>query len=214
MQRNILRSSDVTSIYLIYSENYSRKRLSTRISFLDTKECYLASDIPNLFKKPKKNQEAEIVAYTEDGVYKANVKIKDCVMSGNEILYITQLPSTWNYLQLRQSSRKKVEADFCIDFNDGYKINSQIYDISLGGISFYASEPILDVYTKVSGVISFELPSNSYVDIASLPIKVETRFSRWHKNRNNINDQRYVYKFLNMPPELQSDLKKYLIRLL
>ena len=215
MKTNILRNTKITSVYLFYIENYTKTKLKATIRFLDTKECYLATEIPlDLnFKKPKSKQPAEIIAYTEDGVYKAKVKIMDCNISCNELLYITELPSKWDYSQLRQSSRKEVRGDLNITFNDGYEINAQTYDISLGGISFYAEEPIKELYTKINGVLTLELPSNSYADINSLNIKTETRFSRIHRNKDDENDKRYVYKFIGISDEDLKRLKDYIIRL-
>lgn len=214
MQTNILKSSDVTSIYLIYTENYVRKKYSARVRFLDTKECYLSTEIPANFTKPKKKQDAEVVAYTEDGVYKAQVKIMDTTYSGQELMYITELPAQWKYTQLRQSTRKKVSAPFKMTFNDGYSLEAEIYDISLGGISFYLDSDISDLYKKLNGIIKIELPSNSYANINTTIIKTEVRFLRMHTNKNNPNDSRFVYKFLGLTDNNYMDLKNYLIRLL
>ena len=214
MQTNILKSSDVTSIYLIYTENYSRKKYSARIRFLDTKECYLSTDVPANFTKPKKKQDAEIVAYTEDGVYRAQVKIMETTYNGMELMFITELPSNWKYTQLRQSTRKKVKGDVKITFNDGYSITAETYDISLGGASFYMETEIPDLYKKISGIITVDLPSNSYANINSTVIKTEAKFLRMHSNKNNTGDSRYVFKFLGLSDSNYMQLKNYLIRLM
>lgn len=214
MQTNILKSSDVNSIFLVYTEKYSRKKFQATLRFLDTKECYLSTAVPIGFEKPKRKQDAEIVAYTEDGVYKTSVKIMDTSYNNQEVMFITQLPSEWKYTQMRQSTRKKVKAPLKISFNDNFTINAETYDISLGGASFYTESEIPELYKKIPGIIKIELPSNSYVDISSTNIFAETKFLRMHNNKKKPDDKRYVYSFINLDDAQYLSLKNYIIRLL
>lgn len=213
MRNNILRNSDVVSVYLFYEEKDCKTKLKAAIRFLDTKECYLATEMPMQFVKPKRKQPAEVIAYTEDGVYRSSVKIVDCNVTGHELLFTTELPSQWNYTQLRRSSRKQISADFTIAFNDGYQIKATTYDISLDGISFYADEPIKDLYTKITGILTMNLPSNSYVDVGGLNIKTEAKFLRMSKNKEKLEDKRYVFKMIGLSEESSRQLKNYLLRL-
>lgn len=215
MEKNILRANDVTSIYLCYIEDFQKRKLSVKIRFLDTKECYLATDdIPVNYNKPKRKLPAQIVAYTEDGIYRADVKIIDANISGTGVMYITERPSKWEYKQLRSGTRKKVEIPFCIKFSDGYEINAKTYDIAIGGLSFYPEQPIPDLYQKFSGTLSMEIPDNSNMNINSININVETKFVREHKDKNNPLDKRLVFKFIGLNQQDTISLKTYLINLL
>ena len=215
MQQNILRNAGVTKIFLIYVENGSRKKMEVSLKFMDDKQCYFSTSIVGVFEKPKKKIDAELKVYTVDGVYATNVKLLDSNFSLNEIMFEVSAPKTWNYVQLRSSTRKNVELPLTIKFNDGFVIQAQSYDLSLGGISFFSKEEINSIYKKISGILSFELPKSTIINFPDGKLITETKFVREVKDIEYHYDEKlYVFKFMSVSPENREILKNFLIQLL
>lgn len=214
MQQNILKDSNITKIYLIYVENGSRKRISVSLRFMDNKECYFASSTIVNFQKPKKKIDAELNVYTSDGVYKTKVKLLDSNVSLRDIMFEVSVPKTWDYMQLRKSSRKIVELPLVIQFNDGYTLEAKSYDLSLGGISFFSKEEINSIYKKISGILSFELPKNTIINFPDGKLTTEAKFVREVKDIEfHFDEKLYIFKFLSVSPEDSEILKNFLIKL-
>ena len=209
MQQNILRNSNLSSIYLIYQDTVKQKHL-VQLRFIDTKECYLSTVLPTNFTKPKTKTNAELVAYTEDGVYKTQVKINDISFSFNEIIYIVDAPKNWKFIQLRNSTRKECSLPFVLKFNDGYELNGVSYDLSTGGISFTTPEPLQSIYTKINGNITFSLkePDENAEENNTLTLSV--KFLRMLDMKYS-KDNCYVYKFLNISKTDIDKIKTFLI---
>ncbi len=213
MQKNILRKSDVSTIYLVFTDGM-RKKQEVSLRFMDDKECYLSMPASQQFVKPKKKMAANLIAYTVDGVYTADVKIMDTMQSTNEIMYIVNIPKGWKYTQLRASTRKEVHIPFSIKFNDGYEIKGETENLSLGGIAFYYQDTIPSMYQKLNGVLTFKLPDNVILNFEHGELNVETKFLRSIRSEEYMRDDIcYVYKFLSMSHEDINVLKSFLIYL-
>lgn len=214
MQQNILRDASVTKIFLIYVENGSRKKMEVSLRFMDNKQCYFSTSTINLFQKPKKKLDAELKVYTIDGVYTTKVKLLDSNVSLKEIMFEVSVPKTWDYVQLRSSTRKNIELPLTIKFNDGFEIQAQSYDLSLGGISFFSKEEINSIYKKISGILSFELPKNTIINFPDGKMTTEAKFVREVRDMEDHFDEKlYIFKFMSVSLEDKEVLKSFLIRL-
>ena len=214
MQHNILRDSNITKIYLIYIHNGARKKETVTLRFMDNKECYFAAPTPVKFDKPKKKIPAELNVFTPDGVYKTKITLLDTNMSLQEILYEVSIPKTWDFIQLRASSRKLVELPVSIKFNDGFTINTTTYDLSLGGISYYTKDSLSSIYKKISGILTLELPKETLINFPDGRMTVETKFVREKSgDEEHFGEQLVIFKFIGVTPDDEMILKNFLIKL-
>ncbi len=215
MQHNILRDTEVTKIYLVYLDSNSVKRKeSVKLRFMDNKECYFAGVMPVNFVKPKKKTSAELIVYTEDGVYKSNVVIKESNLSLRDIIYTVSIPQKWDFIQYRNSSRKKVQLPLVIKFKDDFIITAQTEDLSLGGISFFSNQNVSSIYKKISGILTLEFPQDLIINFPDSRLVVETKFVREKLNvENHYGEVLYVYKFLSLNSDEQMILKNFLMKL-
>ncbi len=214
MQHNILKDSNITKIFLIYVNNGSRKKETVKLRFMDNKECYFVAPTPVKFEKPKKKIPAELNVYTSDGVYKTKVTLIDTNMSLREVLYEVSIPKSWDFIQLRASSRKLIELPVSIKFNDGYSINATTYDLSLGGISFFSKESISSIYKKISGILTLELPKDTLINFPDGKMTVETKFVREKFDiENHFGEQLVIFKFIGMLPDDEMILKNFMLKL-
>ena len=214
MQQNILKNSDITKIYLTYINNGLRKKESVKLRFMDDKQCYFSIATPAEFVKPKRKAPAELQVYTPDGVYKTSVIIVDTNVGICEILFEVTKPKTWNYVQVRNSSRKLVELPVTIAFNDGFKIEATTYDLALNGVSFFYKEEISSIYKKINGILVLKLPSDTLINFANGALTVETKFVREKGNVEGLfNEKLYVFKFIGISMEDEAVLRNFLIKL-
>lgn len=214
MQHNILRESNITKIYLIYVNNGAKKREAVKLRFMDNKECYFTASVPIKFEKPKKKIPAELNVFTPDGVYKTKVTLLDTNVSLRELFYEVSIPKTWDFIQLRKSTRKLVELPVSIKFNDGYTIETTTYDLSLGGISFFTKEPISSIYKKISGILTLELPKETFINFPNGKLMVETKFVREKSNiEERFGEQLVIFRFIGLTPDDEMVLKNFLLKL-
>lgn len=211
MQQNILRESNVTKIYLIYTDNGMRKRLPVKLRFMDHKECYFATPITIDFRKPKRKIQAELKVYTIDGIYKSQIVLLDTNMAQNEVMYEVSIPSKWDFVQLRSSTRKEIELPLKIAFNDGFVIETTTQDLSLGGVSFITKQPISGIYKRISGILTLELPKNTIINFPDGILNVETKFVR--ESSESYDGTLYSFKFLGLKPEDEEILKNFLLHI-
>ena len=88
MQKNILKTSDVTKIYLNFTDGKNhRRREEVKLRYIDNKSCYFVGPTIINFTKPKWRAKTDIIVYTPDGVYSANVIIRETNFSLNNIFY-------------------------------------------------------------------------------------------------------------------------------
>lgn len=215
MQQNILRSSNITKIYLIYvNPQNARKREMVTLRFMDKKECYFVGKyIPN-FVKPKKKTPAEIQVFTPDGVYKTNINIFDSNVSLDEVLYIVSIPQKWDFIQLRKSTRKEVALPFSIKFNDGFEINGNTYDLATGGISFWTKERLSSIYQKISCILTLKLPDNTIINFAEGQLTTEAKFVREKEDLDyHPGEKLYIFRFVTLSLDDEMVLKNFLIKL-
>ncbi len=214
MQHNILRDSNITKIYLIYVENGSKKRFQVSLRFIDQKECYFATSTPVGFSKPKRKTPAEIKVYTQDGIYETEVSLLESQTSLREVLFEVSIPKNWKFTQLRQSSRKLVSLPFSIKYNDGFVIENQTYDLSLGGISFLSDKPIQSIYKKISCIVTIEMPKENIINFPDGKLVAEAKYCREIFDVEQFDEKTfYAFKFVNLSAEDAEILKSYLLRL-
>lgn len=214
MQHNILRDSNITKIYLIYVHNGAKKKETVKLRFMDNKECYFAAPTPVQFDKPKKKIPAELNVFTSDGIYKTKITLLDTNVSLQEILYEVSIPKIWDFIQLRNSSRKLVALPVNIKFNDGFTINATTYDLSLGGISYYTKDSLSSIYKKISGILTLELPKETLINFPDGKMTVETKFVREKPgDEEHFGEQLVIFKFIGVTPENEMILKNFLIKL-
>ncbi len=214
MQQNILQDSNITKIYLIYIINGSKKRENVKLRFMDNRECYFAAPVSSNFNKPKKKTPAELHVFTTDGVYKTNVSLIDSNVSMREVMYEVSLPKSWNFIQLRNSTRKQVELPVNIKFNDGFEINATSYDLSLSGVSFFYKPPITSIYKKITGILTLKLPDDTLFNFPHGAMTVETKLVREKEDvEGHFGETFYIYRFMNVSYDDEDILKTFLIRL-
>ncbi len=214
MQQNILRDSNVTKIYLLYEEKGLKKRVSLKLRFMDSRECYFAGSMPANFEKPKRKTPADLYVYTVDGVYNSKVSILNANVSMRDVLYEVTIPKKWDFIQLRRSTRKQVALPVSIKFNDGFELNETSFDLSLGGVSFFSRTQIPSIYKKISGVLSLQLPSDTLINFADGQMTVEAKFVREKEDiEGRFGEVLYIYKFMNVSPEDEDILRMFLIKI-
>lgn len=215
MQQNILRETNITKIYLIYTNsNGIKKKDAVKLSFMDSKECYFATNTSVNFVKPKKKTTAELNVYTTDGVYKTKVTILDTNLSLREVIYNVSIPKTWDFIQLRSSTRKLIKLPVKIKFNDGFEIQASTYDLSMGGVSFFSDQSFSSIYKKISGILTLHLPKTEIINFPDGELIVETKFVREKSEiEDHFGETLYIFKFVNIPKENELILKNFLMKI-
>ena len=98
MQQNILRSSNVTKIYFVFTDGKGIERKeNVTIKYMDKKNCYFVGKSINSFSKPKWRTKAKIIIYTPEGVYHTEEIIHDVTFSFQEMLYKVDVPKIWHF---------------------------------------------------------------------------------------------------------------------
>ena len=214
-QQNILRDGGVVKIMLSYMVSGIKKKQQVKLRFMDKKEAFFSA--PNTsFIKPKNKSNIEIACYTPDGVYRSNVTLLDTIQSMNEILFSVSIPYIWKLSQMRASSRKKADLPITIKFNDGFEVQATSSDVSLGGVSFYTSQPVPSIYKQLTGILSLSLPKETVINFPEGKMKCEARYQREKEGNDFFGldpTTMYVFKFLTMTNDDIMVLKNYLLRL-
>lgn len=213
MERNILKESEVTKIYLSYQENGIKKRHLVSLRFMDLKDCYFATPMPQNFKKPKNKTPIEIVVYTTDGVYTTHVSLIESNISMSDVLFSVTIPKSWDFKQWRQSTRKRISINFSLKYNDGFEIVGTTYDISIGGISFITDQRISSVYEKMTCIASIQTPDNLIINFPDKKLVTEAKFVRKKENFGEYGSDGtlYAFKFIQLSGEEESILKGFLL---
>lgn len=216
MQSNILKQSDVTTIQFQYVENGLRKRYKVRLRFMDTKECFFSTSMPGNFQKPKKKTPVEIKVFTPDGVYKTQVSIIDSTVSLGDVLFNVTIPANWSFIQMRQSTRKNVMLPMNIKFNDGYEINTETNDISMGGVSYLTREKMSSIYEKLNCIITIKMPDDLIINFPDKKLVAEAKFMRskehageYGSDGNNV----VAFRFITLSAEQKEILKMFIMGL-
>ncbi len=214
MEKNILETIIISKIHIVCTVNNIKKKYPVKFRYQDSKLSFFAGELPTNFVKPKKKIPAEIVVYTPNGVYKSDTVLMDCNMTFNEMLYTVKTCTRWDFIQLRRSTRKMTELPLTLKFNDGFEIKTTSYDLSLGGISFFSSTKISSIYTKISGILTIEMPKEVSYEYPDGKIVVEAKYVRALEEINgHFGETLYMWKFMNLPAELEENLKYFLIKL-
>jgi c-di-GMP-binding flagellar brake protein YcgR len=209
MNGNILRHGDITKMYLIYiTPQTLKKKVEVKLRFSEKEEIYLTSSIPVNFTKPKERSSAEIIVYTTDGVYKTDVQLFDANIVLNDVMYKLKTPKSWNYIQLRNSSRKRIPLNGTLKYNDGKEITFETYDVALGGVSFYMNAQIQNIYQQLPGTVTINLPKEA----SGAKIETEGRIIRSKFGEEEYLGQVfYVIRFASLTNEQIILLKQFLM---
>jgi hypothetical protein len=209
MNGNVLKQGDITKMYLFYiTPSNLKKKVEVKLRFSEKEEIYLTSSIPANFVKPKERSAAELVVYAADGVYKTDAQILDANIVLNDVMYKLKAPKTWNYVQLRNSSRKKIALSGNLAFNDGNVIEFETFDVALGGISFYTRTSIHNIYQQLPGKVTINLPKEA----SGAKIETEGRIIRSKFGEDDYQGQMfYVIRFSLLTDEQIATLKQFLM---
>lgn len=215
MQNNILRNSEITKIYLIYTNaNGLKRKENVTLRYMGDKECYFVGTLPINFVKPKQRSQIEIIVYTVDGMYKSTVKIFDANMNMNEVIYQCELPKVWNFTQLRQGSRKGTELNGILKFNDGETVEFTTSNLSVGGFSFYSEKSISTIYQRFACICELEFPKELLINFPDRKLITEAKFVR---NQDGADEEYgktlYGLKFVKLTNDELMILKNYLLGL-
>ena len=218
MQENILRSSNVTKIFIEFSDgkNYKRKE-SVTVKYVDNKSCYFSGPVPSAhFTKPKWRTKANIIVYTPEGVYKTTVIIRDVDFSLNNVLYRLDLPKKWDFKQLRSGSRKKIKLPLVIVFNDGLTIEAETFDLSVGGFSFVGEHNFSTLHTRFASNCKIVFPKDLIMNFPDQTLEKECIYVRKKAivdDYEHIGQNLYCFKFLKLSPDETMVLKNFLLKL-
>ena len=215
MQTNILRGSNITKIYLIYTNSKKfKKRENVKLRYMGDKECYFSGAVPVGFEKPKRKSPVELIVYTSDGIYKTTVKILDSNLHMNEVMYQLEIPKTWSFSQLRSGSRRVVALPGCLKFNDGTEISFETADLSIGGFSFTTKEKISSIYQRFACTCTLEFPKELIINFPDCKLVAEAKFVRSRELiENSIEKTFFALKFVNLADDTKMILKNYLLSL-
>lgn len=218
MQENILRNSNVTKLYIEFPDgkNYKRKEL-VAVKYIDNKSCYFSGPTPtSQFTKPKWRTKANIIVYTPDGVYKTTVIIRDVDFSLNGVLYQLDLPKNWEFKQLRAGSRKKVKLPLTIKFNDGLTIETETFDLSIGGFSFFGEHNFSTLHTRFAANCKIIFPNDLIMNFPDKTLEKDCLYVRKKvitDDFERMNQNLYCFKFLKLTPDETMILKNFLLKL-
>lgn len=217
MQQNILKTSNVSKIYLVFidGKNYRRKE-EVKVRYMDNKSCYFVGPTVINFAKPKWRAKTDIIVYTPDGVYSANVIIRDTDFSLSNIFYKVDIPKTWKFTQLRAGSRKKVNLPIKIKFNDGLEIEGETHDLSIGGFSFISNQNLSTVHTRFNCNCQIQFPQDATINFPDGLLKTDAKYVRSKTIVDSYELEGYKYlcfKFVNLSPDYTMILKHFLLKI-
>ena len=162
MPSKIFEINEIKDAYIKYAVDSRRYILKVQLQYQDEKKILLETK-NNLKTVVPKNTTVTIIIHTTSGVFNATVKVLDIQYSINTLTYVVSSPSNWKYIQLRTSTRTKVNIPIKITFNDNFNINEVTYDISLNGVSFYSQTKLNDVYKKITGSVTLQLSDGNLI---------------------------------------------------
>ncbi len=179
MQNNILKQSNVTKIFIKFSDgkNHTHKE-SVKLRYMDSKCCYFAGELIANFTKPRWRAKADIIVYTPEGVYSATVIIRETEFSLKNIMYKLDIPKTWKFKQLRSGTRKVVKLPLKLKFNDGIEIEGVTYDLSVGGFSFTSNHILSTVQTSFACSLSMEFPKDAIINFPDGILETSAKYVR------------------------------------
>ena len=217
MQENILKTSNVTKIFLNYVDGgkFNRKE-EVKLRYMDSKHCYFIGSIPRGFNKPKWRAKADVVVYTPDGIYTATVIIRDSEYSLNNIFYKVDIPKSWKFTQLRSGSRKQVELPLVLKFNDGLEIEAKTFDLAVGGFSFIGAQELSTVHTRFACNCQIQFPKDLILNFPDGLLQTDAKYVRQKaiKEGYNVDENKLLcFKFLNLSPDNMMILKNYLMKI-
>lgn len=217
MQQNILKASNVTKIFLKFTDGKNHKRKeAVKLRYMDNKSCYFAGQTVINFAKPRWRAKAEIIVYTPDGIYSSIVIIKEADFSLNNIMYKLDIPKTWKFTQLRSGSRKVVALPLKIKFNDGLEISGETYDLSIGGFSLLSSQELSTIHTRFACTCSIQFPKDAIINFPNGILETDTIYVRQKalEQGYNIEEQRLIcFRFKNLSQDNAMILKNFLMKI-
>ena len=217
MQQNILKASNVTKIFMIYNDgkNIRRKEL-VNIRYMDNNHCYFVGSTIANYSKPKWRAKTDIIVYTPDGIYSANVIIRDTTFTLQELMYKVDIPKTWKFTQLRGGTRKKIKLPVTINFTDGSEINTTTYDIAIGGFSILSKQDLSTVQIKFPCSCNIKFPNDTLINFPDGTLETATKYIRQKPILDDfeLKDHKlFCFKFTNLNPNESMILKNFLMKI-
>ena len=217
MQQNILKASNVTKIFLKYTDGkgYDRKE-AVKLRYMDNKSCYFVGHVLANFTKPKWRAKAEIVIYTSDGIYSAVVILREVQFSLSNIMYKLDIPKSWKFTQLRSGTRKIFALPVRIKFNDELELSGETYDISVGGFSIISQQELSTIHTRFACTCSIQFPKDAIINFPDGILETDSMFVRQKslKEGYDMEGQKLLcFKFKNLSPDNVMILKNFLMKI-
>ncbi|MBE7704001.1 MAG: PilZ domain-containing protein [Cyanobacteria bacterium SIG28] len=216
MERNILNDSDITKIYLVFVDGNGIKRKEpVKLRYMEKKNSFFAGQQLTNFKKPRWRTKADIIVYTSEGIYSANVIMHDTTYALQEIMYNLDTPKTWNFKQLRAGTRKKINLPVKITFSDGLEIESETLDLSVGGFSMLSNTKLGTIHRRFNHRCTIQFSKNDYIYFPNCVLEAEIKFAREKVIREDYELEGYSlygFKFVNLNSNTIMNLKGYLIK--
>ena len=215
MQQNVLYTSNVSKIFLVYVDGKKfRRKEEVKIHYIDNKNCYFAGQTLINFTKPKWRTKTDIIVYTPDGVYSAQVIIRDTEISLNNIFYKVDIPKSWKFTQLRSGSRKKVKLPVKIKFNDGLEIEDETFDLSVGGFSIISNQNLSTVNTRFNCDCQIKFPENMTKNFPNGLLETSAKYVRSKTITDSYEMEGHkllCFRFINLSSECTMLLKHFLL---
>ena len=216
MQQNILKASNVTKIFLKFTDGkkYNRKE-AVKLRYMDNRSCYFAGQAIINFSKPKWRAKTEIIVYTPDGVYSTIVTIKETSYSLNNILYKVDIPKSWKFTQLRAGTRKEIALPINVKFNDGLEISGETYDLSTGGFSIISNQELSTIHTRFACICKIQFPKDAIINFPDGILETEALYVRQKPIKEGFDLEEYkmlCFKFKNLSADDTMILKNFLIK--
>lgn len=183
---------------------------------MDNKSCYFVGPTIMNFTKPKWRAKTDIIVYTPDGVYSANVIIRETDFSLNNIFYKVDIPKTWKFIQLRTGSRKQISLPIKIKFNDGLEIEGKTFDLSIGGFSFISNQNLSTVHTRFGCNCQIQFPQDTTINFPNGLLETDAKYVRSKAIVDSYELEGHkllCFKFVNLSPDYTMILKHFLLKM-
>jgi len=215
MTHKILKNPNILKIFLIFQDGKNNKRKeSVKIKYIDEKHCYFTGESIQNFSKPKWRAKADIIIYTPNGTYSANVIIRDTSFSLKEMMYKLDIPKEWKHTQLRAGSRKAILLPIVITFSDDTEIQTETFDISVSGFSILDKQVLNSIQTRFPCSCSIQFPVSTIINFPEGILTTSAKYIREKPIIDNFelrDHKQLCFKFTALSPEESLILKNFLM---
>lgn len=197
MFNDFFNNNEIIKISLKYTINNNLKKIFVDLFFEDSKLLYFtpSNGSVSLSDKISKKINAELVVYTQNGLFVANVVIKESnysIDSGYQ--YIIVPPKKFDFIQLRLSNRENFVVPIKLMLEDEIIVDTVSLDFSTNGVAFLINNPLAPVYKK--------FPCNMQINLFDLTLDLTVKYVREMRDLESFGDNILcAFKFLNLTCE-------------